>query len=216
YYGMKSFFARTFETGGRLGERDLGVVKYIPNKGKEKVAPVMFLTGKVIDAPGMQEAPPQPKKKRGEKAGSIPPPPKYSLQAKLGELALEPDQGDFFTRSVVNRVWDRFFGRGLVMPLDQMHSANPPSHPELLQWLARDLVSHNYDLRRLIRGLVMSQAYARTSRWDNENVPQEKLFAVAQVRPLSPTQLALSLRLAATDAQALPAAGPGLDKKVDE
>src|SRR5262249_13245892 len=80
YYGMKSFFARTFETGGRLGERDLGVVKYIPNKGKEKVAPVMFLTGKVVDAPGMQDAPALPKKQRGEPAGKPPPPPKFSLR----------------------------------------------------------------------------------------------------------------------------------------
>ena len=49
------------------------------------------------------------------------------------------------------------------MPLDQMHSANPPSHPELLAWLARDTADHGYDLRRLIRGLVLSRAYARGS-----------------------------------------------------
>ena len=77
-----------------------------------------------------------------------------------------PGERDFFARSIVNRVWHRLFGRGLVMPLDQMHSANPPSHPELLAWLARDTVDHGYDLRRLIRGLVLSRAYARASRWD--------------------------------------------------
>ena len=54
------------------------------------------------------------------------------------------------------------------MPLDQMHSANPPSHPDLLAWLARDTIDHGYDLRRLIRGLVLSRAYARDSRWDAE------------------------------------------------
>src|SRR5439155_26490633 len=51
FYGMKSFLARTFEKGGRLEERDQGVVKFIPNKGKEKVAQVMFLTGKVVEEP---------------------------------------------------------------------------------------------------------------------------------------------------------------------
>ena len=65
------------------------------------------------------------------------------------------------------------------MPLDQMHSANPPSHPELLAWLARDTATHGYDLRRLIRGLVLSEAYARSSRWDGEEAPRPSLFAVA-------------------------------------
>ena len=63
-------------------------------------------------------------------------------------MALEPGERDFFARSIVNRLWHRFFGVGLVMPLDQMHSENPPSHPELLAWLARDTIEHGYDLRR--------------------------------------------------------------------
>jgi hypothetical protein len=85
------------------------------------------------------------------------------------------------------------------MPLDQMHSENPPSHPELLQWLARDTAEHQYDLRRLIRGLVLSRAYARSSRWTSEDLPRPDLFAVARLRPLTPMQLALALRLATTD-----------------
>ena len=80
------------------------------------------------------------------------------------EVVLQPGQNEFFARAIVNRMWHRVFGLGLVMPLDQMHSENPPSHPELLQWLARDLVQHKYDLRRLIRGLVLSETYARDSR----------------------------------------------------
>ena len=47
-------------------------------------------------------------------------------------------------------MWHRFFGPGLVAPLDQMHSENPASHPELLDWLARDVKTHGYDLKRLI------------------------------------------------------------------
>ncbi len=217
FYGLKAFFARTFEAGGRVAERDTGVVKFIPNKGKEKVARVMFLTGKVVDAPGMQEAPKQPKGRRpgGAKGEKAPPPPKFSLRAKLVELALEPGQRDFFARSIVNRLWHRHFGRGLVAPLDQMHSANPASHPELLQWLARDVVEHGYDLRRLVRGLVLSNAYARGSRWASGDVPDEKLFAVAQVRPLTPMQMAVSLRLAATDPAALAGSGPEFEKRID-
>ena len=63
-------------------------------------------------------------------------PPSFSARAKLVELALAPTEREFFSRAIVNRLWHRFFGHGLVMPLDQMHSANPPSHPELLAWLA--------------------------------------------------------------------------------
>jgi hypothetical protein len=217
FYGMKSFFARTYDVKGKLAERDSGGVKFIPNKGKEKLARVMFLTGKVVDVPGL-DVPIKDKKQRGKKQGppaKEPPPPKVSLRAKLVELALEPEQREYFSRAIVNRLWHRFFGRGLVTPLDQMHSANPPSHPELLQWLARDVVSHQYDWRRLIRGLVLSEAYARGSRWEGEDPPQDKYFAVAQNRPLTPMQLAVSLRLAAADADKLPKPGADFEKYLE-
>ena len=69
FYGMKSFFARTVDSGGYLGERDFGVVKYTPNKGAEKVSPVLFLTGKTIDAPGMKD-PTGEEKRNASRCGS--------------------------------------------------------------------------------------------------------------------------------------------------
>lgn len=220
FYGMKAFLARTVDSGGFLGERDFGAVKYIPNKGQEKVAPVMFLTGKTIAAPGVKEPSADERRKDQERLDAakrskkIPEPPQFSLRAKLVETALEPGQRDFFARAIVNRIWHRLFGRGLVMPLDQMHAANRPSHPELLSWLARDLIDHGYDLRRLIRGLVLSQAYARSSRWEGEDAPPEKYFAVAQLRPLTPMQLAVSLRLATTDPTSLPRDRAALEQRL--
>lgn len=215
FYGMKSFFARTYEKGGFVGERDQGVVKFIPNKGKEKVAKVMFLSGKVIEAPGSVEVPKE-KTKRKDPPGKGPPAaPKFSLRAKLVELALEPEQREFFSRAIANRIWYRLYGRGLVMPLDQMHSANPASHPELLQWLARDVVEHGYDLRRLVRGLLLSNAYARSSRWEGEDVPQDKYFAVGQIRALTPMQMAVSLRLASSNPEKIPRSGPELEKYIE-
>jgi len=187
FFGMKAFFSRTYESGGRLAERETGLVKFKTTKGVERSAQLMFLTGKVVKPDTSKAAPP-----------------KFSARAELVKLSLQPGQRDFFARAIVNRIWHRFFGYGLVMPLDQMHSENPPSHPELLNWLARDLVEHGYDLRRLIRGLVLSRAYARESRWDKGEVPRPNLFAVARVRPLTPMQLAVSLRLAVTDPQTLP------------
>ncbi len=84
------------------------------------------------------------------------------------------------------------------MPIDQMHPRNKPSHPLLIQWLARDLVDHDYDLTRLIRGMVMSRTYSRTSLWLADDRPTPDLFAVASVRPLTPYQYAAALRLASS------------------
>lgn len=204
FFGMKSFFSRTYESGGRLAERETGLVKFKTTKGVERQARLMFLTGKVVPTDTLKDNPAATKKKSkkdNEKNTPPPPAPKFSARAELVKLSLEPGQRDFFARSLVNRVWHRLFGYGLVMPLDQMHSENAPSHPELLDWLARDAAEHHYDLRRLIRGLVLSQAYARDSRWTKGDAPRPSLFAVARVRPLTPMQLAVSLRVAVADPQ---------------
>jgi Protein of unknown function (DUF1549)/Protein of unknown function (DUF1553) len=202
FYGLKSFFARTVDVGGLVVEKDFGSVKYVPNKKKEKLAPVMFLTGKVVDVPGIKEPSKDEKKHEQDRLESAkknkkaPAPPHFSLRAKFVETALQPGENVFFSRAIVNRLFYRFMGQGMVMPLDQMHVENPPSHPALLQWLSRDLVAHQYDLRRLMRGIVLSNAYARTSVWAGETPPEANLFAVAQIRPLAPMQLALSLEVA--------------------
>lgn len=219
FFGMKSFFSRTYQSGGRLAERETGLVKFKTTKGVEREARLMFLTGTVVETDTLKETPGGTAKKGKRnlaKSGPPPAPPKFSARAELVKLSLQPGQRDFFARSLVNRLWHRFFGYGLVMPLDQMHSENAPSHPELLDWLARDLVENQYDLRRLIRGLVLSRAYARDSLWDKGDAPQSALFAAARVRPLTPMQLAVSLRLAVTDSQTLPASSEPeqLDKRL--
>lgn len=221
YYGMKSFFARTYEVGQFLGERDQGSVQFKTTKNVTKSARMMFLTGKVVDAPGMDAPadgkPNKANKKNKDNPASPPPPPKFSARAALAELALQPGQNDFFARSIVNRIWHRLFGLGLVTPIDQMHSENAPSHPELLQWLARDLVAHGYDLRRLIRGIVLSDAYARSSRFEGEKTPPVRSFGVARLRALTPMQLATSLRIASSDPEQFPAnlKAEELDRKIE-
>ncbi|HZW31748.1 MAG TPA: DUF1553 domain-containing protein, partial [Isosphaeraceae bacterium] len=189
-----------------------GTLRFKTTEGVERPARMMFLTGRKVDAPEADQEPSKDEQKkekeqlqRAQREKVPAPPPKFSARAKLVELALQPGERDFFARAIVNRIWHRLFGRGLVMPLDQMHSANPPSHPELLAWLARDTIDHGYDLRRLIRGLVLSRAYARSSQWDGAEAPRPSLFAVAAVRPLTPRQLAGSLRLAVADPASLPA-----------
>ncbi len=221
FYGMKSFFSRTFDNGGFLAEKSYGAVKFTPNKGKPKVAPVMFLTGKTITPPGMESPDKNQQKKerdlfnKAKKQKQPAPTPRYSLREKLIGIALGSEGERFFSRSIVNRIWYQYFGCGLVMPLDQMHSENLPSHPELLHWLARDMASHDYDLQRLIRGIVLSDAYARSSRQVAEFAPADNMFAVAQVRALPPMSLARSLFLASTDPESLPTKETDLEKYFD-
>ncbi|MFI5459196.1 MAG: DUF1549 domain-containing protein [Isosphaerales bacterium] len=214
FYGMKAFLSRTFVNGngnaGFLGEHAYGTIRFKTTDDVERQARMMFLTGRRVDEPDAKEPSRDEQKKekegldRSKKENVPPPPPKFSARAKLVEVALQPGDREFFARAIVNRIWHRLFGQGLVMPLDQMHSANPPSHPALLAWLARDTATHGYDLRRLIRGLVCSAAYARSTRWEGEKAPRPSLFAVAVVRPLTPMQLAASLRLATIDPASLP------------
>jgi len=76
-----------------------------------------------------------------------------------------------------------------------MHDNNPASHPELLEWLARDFVAHQYDLKRLIAGLVSSKTYSRGSQWKQDPAPAPEFFAVAAIRPLTPSQWAASFQI---------------------
>ena len=56
-----------------------------------------------------------------------------------------------FARTIVNRVWANFMGRGLVDPVDDLRATNPASNEELLAALSKDFVEHGYDVQRLIR-----------------------------------------------------------------
>lgn len=205
FYGMKSFFNRTFESNGYIAEREYGFVKYQNTAGESKDAQLRFFTGALLEEPDQTEPDKEAQKKLEEQIKEVtknkqpPPKPKYSRRERLIEIALSDEQREFFARSLVNRLWHQYFGYGLVMPLDQMHNANPSIHPDLLNWLARDFIQHGYDLKRLVRGIVMSKAYSRSSVWLKGERPDAELFAVAMVRPLTPMQYARSLSLATCD-----------------
>jgi hypothetical protein len=82
------------------------------------------------------------------------------VRAELAKWLIEhPDS--LLAKSTVNRVWSHFFGRGLVEPVDDMRLTNPATHPQLLQALTAGFVSKRYDIRSLIREMVLSKAYRR-------------------------------------------------------
>ena len=94
---------------------------------------------------------------------------------------------------MANRTWWRLFGRGLVNPVDDMHTANPPSHPELLDLLSQRFSESGFDLKFLTRAIVSSRAYQRTSRPGDAPEKQAVLFGRMSVKSLLAGQLYDSL-----------------------
>jgi hypothetical protein len=117
----------------------------------------------------------------------------------------------YFAKAMANRTWWRLFGRGLVNPVDDMHTANPPSHPELLDVLAEEFTGSGYDLKFLTRAIVLSRAYQRTSRPGEAVEKEAALFGRVSVRPLTAGQLYDSLAAVFGP----PAKAQGTDPRLD-
>ena len=85
----------------------------------------------------------------------------------------------YFSRAIVNRVWANFFGVGLVEKVDDLRLTNPPSNPELLSSLAEFLVrgDRSYDLKKLMRLILTSQSYQRSSQATKGNEPDERFYS---------------------------------------
>jgi hypothetical protein len=77
---------------------------------------------------------------------------------------LTAPENPYFARALVNRVWRNFLGRGLVEAEDDLRQTNPPTNAELFDWLARDFVEHRYDVKHVIRLVMNSATYQRSSR----------------------------------------------------
>ncbi len=194
YYGMVSFFHRTTGGKGAIGEKKDGNVSFVAG-GKPRTAKAMFLSGYVVEEPSSDAT--------GNSAAGGDNQNHISRRAQLVEAALQ--DRTFFSRAIVNRLWEYFYGCGLVTPIDQMHSENEPAVPGLLEWLADDFAESGYDLHRLVAGLVGTRAYQLSSQWkEDASPPAAEHFAVAQLRPLGRQQMAASLLLATGNASLSP------------
>jgi hypothetical protein len=91
--------------------------------------------------------------------------PKEQKIARLAELVTCRQDG-LFARTIVNRLWNRLLGRGIVEPVDNME--NQPWDADLLDWLADDFVAHNYDLKHTIELILTSRAYQMPATDDAE------------------------------------------------
>ena len=102
---------------------------------------------------------------------------------RLAAWVASPDN-PYFAKVIVNRMWAYFLGRGLVDPVDDFRSTNPPSHPGLLQALAGDFEEHGYDLKHLIRLIVQSRTYQLSADGNETNKNDEINYSRALPRRL--------------------------------
>lgn len=90
----------------------------------------------------------------------------------------------WFARATVNRLWSWMMGRGIVQEADDLRPDNPPSVPKLLDYLEREFVASGFDRRKLLRTILNSQTYQRSSIARSPGGEAEALFAFYPVRRL--------------------------------
>jgi hypothetical protein len=111
----------------------------------------------------------------------------------LAKWMTAPDN-PYFARALVNRTWAHLFGRGFVHPVDDMMPENEPSHPELLEALARHVsTAGGFDVKYLVKAICLSETYQRSSKPSANNKDDKALFSRMAVKVLTPEQLFDSL-----------------------
>ncbi|MGH7200294.1 MAG: DUF1553 domain-containing protein, partial [Planctomycetaceae bacterium] len=105
-------------------------------------------------------------------------------------------ENPFFARAAANRIWYHLFGRGIVEPVDDFRSSNPPANVELLDALAEDFETHGYDRKYIIRLICNSQTYQRSTAVNEFNAEDDTLFSRGRIRRLTAEQLHDAIGLA--------------------
>ena len=94
-----------------------------------------------------------------------------------------------FARVAVNRMWAELMGRGIVEPVDDFRSSNPPANVPLLEALEHEFVRSGYDRKQILRLICNSRTYQRSCRTHRLNETEETLFSHARIRLLTAEQL---------------------------
>lgn len=127
--------------------------------------------------------------------------PDTDRRTELARLMTE-ENTEYIARAKVNRMWGHFFGYGFTKPVDDMGPHNPPSHPELLDYLTQKFIEYRYDQKQLVRWIANSEAYNLTSQfnkdneYDNPAAGETPLFSHMYVKALEAEQLYDSLIVA--------------------
>ena len=163
YYGMANLFARvTLKDGEAMGDVVViaggeGDIRH-PRKG-------------TVMAPQPLDDKPLPVEARGDR------------REAFADWLARPEN-PYFARAIVNRVWRNVFGRGLVDPEDDLRATNPASDESLMDWLVADFRARGFDVKHLIRTIMNSAAYARSSDPLPGNADDAKFLSHYPVRRL--------------------------------
>lgn len=101
----------------------------------------------------------------------------------FADWLIQPDN-PYFSKAAVNRIWFWLMGRGLIHEPDDIRPDNPPTHPELLAWLERELETHEYDTRHVYRLILNSSTYQRSSIPLEDNREDDTFYSHYRIRRL--------------------------------
>jgi len=204
YWGLVAAFNRTTNVdtseGPALSESAVGGFVNFTNLKKESQPAILALLN---DRTIAEERPAEGAKEEDSDSNYLVPPakdkrlaavPKFSRRQALADAVTHDNP--LLARAFVNRIWGLLLGRGFVNPVDQMDSRHLPSHPELLAWLSDDFEKSGYDIKHLIRTIVLSRTYQLDSRWNGAAPPAPELFARGLDKPLPAEVLCRSLLIA--------------------
>jgi hypothetical protein len=97
---------------------------------------------------------------------------------------LTAPENPYFAKALVNRVWRNYLGRGLVEAEDDLRQTNPPTNEDLFNALAKDFIEHHYDVKHLIRTIMNSATYQRSSMPLPENTADDRFYSHYLIRRL--------------------------------
>ena len=165
YWGMAAFF-------GRVGRKNVTQPGFDPQRGSIQMQVIFTRSNGSIT------------NKKTNKTAAIKP-----LDGAPMELTADDDPrqklvdwmadpaNPYFAKAVANRYWAHFFGRGIVDPLDDMRVTNPPSNPELLDALTKDLIDNKFSLKALIKTICKSRTYQLGSAPNEWNTHDKHAYA---------------------------------------
>jgi hypothetical protein len=165
YYGLAAFFART----GTKNSEEFGLF------GREQQV-IVRDTGDVKHPRTNQVVGPKPLDG---------PPADHPLDRRIPLAAwLTSADNVYFSKSVVNRYVGYLLGRGLVEPVDDLRSTNPATNPALLEALAKSFTESGYDLKQLVRTIMVSRVYQLDSQPTEANAGDDKFYSHFHVKRL--------------------------------